>query len=235
MAKENTVQLIGIIKDIIKDDVNKITKFKVETIRRNGRIDTPSVLAYASTFDKTRGLQNGDFAIIKGIVGTSDVKRGFICPACHNHIIFDAITTNVILIDAVKLTGQHNLEDFKEMSNVVYILGTLCRDIKLQTLRSGVKNAQYQMAVNRKLNVREQPERWTDYPFISSLGEQAEQDYMRMEEGSQCFINGGLQTRTIVRAYKCPDCNNIIQAQEEIMEVCPYNVEYLNNCKFDEE
>lgn len=30
----------------------------------------------------------------------------------------------------------------------------------------------------------------------------------------------------------CNECENIIKLSEQATEICTYNVEYLNNCKF---
>lgn len=233
MAKENFAQLIGKVINVKIDENVKVGQLTIEVMRRNGRIDTPSVIAFESVFEKIKDIKSDDFIIVKGIVGTSKVMKTYICPSCGYKTNEESLITSVIMIDMIKLTGTYQLEELKEFSNNVFLLGSLCRDVKVQTLKSGIKNAQYQLAVNRKLNVKEQSDRYTDYPFISSLAEQAEQDSLRLEEGSQCFVNGGLQTRKVLKNHTCSNCNEGFKIQEEILEVCPYNTEYLNNCNFD--
>lgn len=234
MAKENYVQLIGKVLSVKINKEQKIVNFDVQVIRRNGRIDTPSIVVLSSVFNKAIDIKNDDFVAVKGILATFETTKTFICPECGEKTSEDGLSTVVIAISVLKLIGEYSWAELREFSNNVFLLSTVCTDIQLRELKSGTKNAQYQVAVNRKLNVREQSDRWTDYPFVSSLGEQAEQDYLRMEEGSQCFINGGLQTREINKNHTCSKCGASFNVHEKVLEICPYNTEYLNNCKFDD-
>lgn len=233
MARENEVKLMGHIKSLEKDEVNKMAQMTMQVIRRNGRVDYPTVIIFPEHYSILDGLKEDDFIVLKGFFGTMNVSSHKACRECEKDIEDTSILSSVIAIFAKKLTGEYVLEDFKEISNSVNLLGPLCRDVKLKTLSSGVANAQYQMAVSRKIRIPSQESLTTDFPFISSLGDQALEDAKRMEEGSQCWINGGVQTRQIVAVHKCPHCGEQNYFQKNIMEVCPYSVEYLYNCKFD--
>lgn len=233
MARENEINLIGLVKNIEKDDINKISQIKMTVIRRKGRLDSPTVLILSEHFDMVKDIKSGDMIMVKGFFATVNAKQTHICPNCEKGIEETSTMSSVIGIYVIKLQGVYSLEDFKEVSNRVSLLGPLCRNVRLKELPSGVKNAQYQMAISRKIRTEEfQSSIPTDFPFISSLEGQAEEDYRRMEEGSQCYINGGLQTRNIIKTYVCT-CGERINVSQTIMEVCPYNVEYLYNCKFD--
>lgn len=233
MARENVVFLKGIVTMIEKDEVNKITTLKMKVIRRNGRIDEPKVILLGGHSVAAKNVEVGNFVEVKGFFATTRTKKTYVCPKCGEKITEIVDSSAIYGINIRIRTGINNLEDFKEDSNLVFLLGPLCRAPKLKTLPSGIKNAQYQMSISRKIRVEGQDEITTDYPFISSLDNQAEEDMKRLEEGSQCYINGGVQTRTITKTMHC-NCGNVISVQNDIMEVCPYSTEYLHNCKFDD-
>lgn len=234
MARENEVRLIGHIKSLEKDEENKMAQATMQVIRRNGRIDYPTIIVFPEHYDFLEGLKEDDFVLLKGFFGTMNISSHVPCRDCGKDIEDTSIVSSVIAIYIKKLDGEYSLDDFKEVSNSVNLLGPLCRNVKLKNLNSGVANAQYQMAVSRKIRIPSQESLTTDFPFISSLGDQATEDAKRMEEGSQCWVNGGVQTRQITAVHKCPHCNQPNYFHKNIMEVCPYSVEYLYNCKFDE-
>lgn len=234
MARENEVRLIGRVTTIEKDDVNKMAQLTMEVIRRNERIDYPTVLFFPEYYDSLDGIKEDDMVILKGFFGTMNVSAYHTCRSCEKTMEDTSIISSVIAIYVKKLNGNYSLLDFKEVSNSVNLLGPLCRNVKLKELSSGLKNAQYQMAISRKIRIPSQGDLTTDFPFISSLGDQAVEDAKRMEEGSQCWVNGGVQTRQITAVQKCQHCGEKNHVQKSIMEVCPYSVEYLYNCKFDE-
>lgn len=240
MAKENTVLLIGQLQGApIINEVNenkKYAQFCIKTLRRNDKIDMPIVTVYGSELiDKARKFRPDDYIIIKGILATAEVKKGITCPYCNKKLKTNGTTTMVIGIDVYSIGPNHKLENFKEMSNTVFLLGSLCRNVEFRLLKTkSIPSAQYQLAVNRKYNVKQQPNSTTDYPWVNSFGAQAEQDAKRLQTGSQVFIQGGLQTRNIQKKVVCPDCNKEFSADDFVAEVVPYSVEYLNNCRFDE-
>lgn len=234
MARENEVKLIGRIKDIVKDKENKIAQIDMSVIRRNGgRVDTPTLLFFGEHYDMVKDLEKDNFIATKGFIATMPIKHDVICPDCGNIIkTIDLTITKIVGIFAKKIDGIYSLNDFSEISNSVILLGPLCSPVKIQTLTSGALNAQYRMAIGRKIKIEEQDSITTDFPFITSFGIQAEEDSKRMSEGSTCFISGAIQTREITKRYCCQCGRNIIETQN-IMEVTPYNVEYLFNCNFE--
>lgn len=233
MARENEAKLIGYVQNIEKDKENKMVQFTLEVIRRNGRMDYPDVILFPEHYDMAEDVDDGDLVLVKGFFGTMNLKRDHVCANCGGIMEDTSILSNIISIYVQKINGNHTIHDFREVSNSINLLGPLCRPVMLKELRSGIENAQYQMAISRKFRIKNQLSVTTDYPFISSLGEQALEDAKRMEEGSQCWINGGLQTRMITAAAECPHCKTRNLIRKNIMEVVPYNVEYLYNCKFD--
>lgn len=237
MAKENFALLIGELQapPIINEE-KKRTKFVIRTLRRNNKIDFPIVnVLDEALLDKVRKFKEKDFIIVKGILATAEVKKGVCCPKCNEIIKTNGTTTEVIAIDVIDIGSNFELEQFKEVSNVVFVLGSLCRDPEFRLLaNTGIPSTQYQLAVNRKFHVKRQKDSFTDYPWVNSFGKQAEQDAIRLQTGSQVFIQGGIQTRNVQKNMVCPKCQSAFKAEDFVAEIVPYSVEYLNNCKFDD-
>lgn len=230
MARENYVHLIGKIADIQKNQ-DATRTLNLEVVRRNGKKDFPKIVLYES-FEKNKSFNNGEFVFIKGIMASRPKRKVVVCESCGKEKVIQGFETVVNAIEIVKLSDDMQFEDLKEISNQVFILGVVCRKVKYRKLASGVSNSQYQLAINRKLHVHEEDNKKSDYVFITSLSNQADEDYKRLSVGSQCFINGGIQNRNIIREMKCEECGSIIKLREQATEICTYNVEYLNNCKF---
>jgi len=234
MAKENYVLLVGEVQSSpILNETKKRAKYVIQTLRRNDKVDYPAInVLDEAQFEKVGAYKENDFVLVKGILSTSEVRKGVLCPNCGETLRTNGTTTEVIAIENILLGTGFNLLELKEISNTVMLLGSLCRSPEFRVLvNSGTASAQYQLAVNRKYNVKQQNTQ-TDYPWINSFGKQAEQDAVRLETGSQVFIHGGLQTRNVQKGMSCPKCLKDFRAEDFVAEVVPYSVEYLNNCKF---
>lgn len=238
MAKENYALLIGELQSspIINEEKQR-AKYSIKTLRRNDKIDFPIIsVLEEDLIEKARGFKTGDFILVKGLVSTQEVKKGVICPHCQEINRVEGTTTEVIAIEHISIGKKYSLEGLKEISNQVMVLGSLCRDPEYRILKnSSIGSCQYQLAVNRKFNVKRQPHIHTDYPWVNSFGRQADQDAVRLVTGSQVFIQGGLQTRQIQKNMSCTACQGAFQGEDQVAEIVPYSVEYLNNCKFDQE
>lgn len=237
MAKENFVLLIGELQSSpIINEEKKRAKFVIKTLRRNNKIDYPIVnVLDEALLDKVRNFKEKDFILVKGILATAEVKKGVCCPNCNEIIKSDGTTTEIIAIETINIGPNYRLEDLKEVSNTVFVLGSLCRNPEFRILaNTGIPSTQYQLAVNRKFNVKKQKDSFTDYPWVNSFGRQAEQDAIRLQTGSQVFIQGGVQTRNVQKNMTCPKCQTQFKAEDFVAEIVPYSVEYLNNCKFDD-
>ena len=239
MAKENFVLLVGKLQELPKTNKEQtIGKFRLNTLRRNDKYDTPLVrVVDEKIIQKLPTFNVDDFILVKGIVSTRDVVKRAQCPKCGTIGSARGTTTEVLAIDAINIGPNYELEDLKEVSNIVRMLGTLCREPVLTTTSSQTKVSlcKYQIAANRKLNVASEPDVYSDYPWVNSFGRQADQDALHLETGSQVYIDGGLQTRTLRRECHCESCGCDYKTEgDTIIEIVPHSVEYLNNCKFDE-
>lgn len=237
MAKENFALLIGELQDIPKVNSSKtIAKFSLKTIRRNDKYDIPVVrVINKKLIVEVENYSKGDFIIVKGIVATKDMVKHVTCPACKEKQSIKSTVTEVLAIDVVNIGPNYSVERFKEESNIVKTIGVLCREPEYTTTSEPKKVAlcKYQIATNRKLNVEQESDIFTDYPWVNSFAKQAEQDAIRLAKGSQIYIDGGLQTRGIKRNITC-SCGEKFKATDMVTEIVPYSVEYLNHCRFDD-
>lgn len=141
----------------------------------------------------------------------------------------------------VQLTVREKMKDSKilnwlremsEISNRVYIIGNVCADPVYNPIDNGGRVCTYQIGVNRKLYIKEDaPDDRADFPWIKSLGDQADKDYEAIHEGSLVWIDGSIQAREGFTVEKnCEYCNATCNVKDKTMEIVPYYVEYLSNC-----
>lgn len=264
MAKENFVCLHGQVFDRPKvaidgNGVARKASFAVKVLRRPtsraegsvnlGKLtlDVPIIMTMDESLIKICStLHKGDMVDIRGVYTTREIKKKSICPQGHvncwaGNFVF--ITPIYICRREEELSDSDGLALLKkraEVSNLVMMIGTLCREPELHEFDNATgkksKVCQYQLASNRRYHIRDgkHDEERTDYPWIKTSGKQAEEDAVRLHTGSTVYINGAVQTREIERDIECPDCHAIYTIKESVCEIYPYAVEYLMNCVFDE-
>ena len=119
-----------------------------------------------------------------------------------------------------------------EISNRIYLIGNLCNDPIYNPVDNGGRVCTYQLGINRKVFIKDDdPSVRADYPWIKSLGEQADKDKEALRKGSLVFIEGAVQSKqefTVKR--KCEFCGELCRKLDSAMEIVPYSVEYLKNC-----
>lgn len=261
MARENTVFLHGQICQPPKVAYNKEGEyvratFPLKIIRRpyrNGEgqivtgklnIDVPIILTMDhKLIEIVRELRQGDMVDVKGVLTTREVNKKTICPCGHQNSVmgnFAFITPIYICRREPELSetaGFDLLKDRSEISNLVMIIGTLCRDpiFYEHADKRGACMTQYQIASNRRYHIKDghEDER-TDYPWIKTVNHQAKDDMEHLKMGSTVYINGALQTRQIERKTVCEECGQEYTWEETVSEIFPYSVEYLMNCVFPE-
>ena len=125
-----------------------------------------------------------------------------------------------------------------EISNRVYVMGNVCNEPHYNPIdNKGGRMCMYQIGINRKVYVKEDdPDARADFPWIRSLGEQAEKDYEALKVGSLIFVDGSIQAREGFHMTKiCEHCGGENKVRGEAMEIVPYAVEYLRNCTINKE
>lgn len=260
MAKENTVYLFGYVPQTPTVRISPEREFLsgkiiMTTIRRsyaseemflkgNVRWDSPCVFSKnAKLIEKqVMNIDAGDMIYVKGTLCTMETPKRFRCPNPEcNHV---TVKENgvVVYIDPVFITkiGHCNTEDeafellknMDEISNQVYIMGTLCREpVYYEDETSKKKECQFQIASNRNRHILEDdPEKRTDYPWVKSFGKRAEEYAAALQMGSSIYMNGAIETREITTTVECEACGLVYERPGVSMEIVPYHVEYMQNC-----
>ena len=212
-----------------------------------------------------------DAVFIKGTVATRTILKGSICRHCgqRNYYTGALVYINPIFVER---TGHCDtdaeclefLENHREISNQVYVFGTLCRDPGKVKSKYGFAITQYQIAMTRKYRIRtDPPEMRTDWPWVKTYGANAEEDFKRLRIGAEVFLDGCLQARSIMRKVYCGQdkdekghpkkdafgnpvlqtdengkalgCGKLYEWKDRVMEIVPYEVEYINGYRTDEE
>lgn len=179
--------------------------------------------------------KQNDIVEVEGTIATMRVKKPLICSHCQskNYAIGDLTFINPIFAKKRESTPNEEaainiLKENQEISNKVFLVGRLCKDPKKVTTKSGMTITQYPLAINRKYRVKNSDDT-TDYPWIKTYGENANEDMKRLHSNSLVYIDGMVQARSIVRKQKCEECGEIFQWPDKTVEIVPYAVEYLND------
>lgn len=212
-----------------------------------------------------------DIVDVKGVISSKHIKKGSVCPYCGEKNFFTGafVFVNPIYIDKItSCASQQEALDYlvkhREISNQVFLFGTLCRDPKKIKPKKGLTVTQYQIAMNRKYRIKtDPPEIKTDFPWVKSYGENAIEDHKRLHVGSEVFIDGFLQARSINRKAVCGSiidekgkviknedgslklrtdndgniigCGKTYEWKDRAMEIVPYGTEYIGEYYSDEE
>lgn len=186
-----------------------------------------------------------DMLFIKGVLTTEEIIKRVKCPSCQTMFPIEKANATYITPIFVKrieknVTNEKALELLKkscEISNHATIIGTLCRNPESFTSKRGKMTTNYQLAVNRKYYIKEgDPLVRTDYPWVRSFDEIAKNDAQALKVNSEVLIDGFINSRIAIRKQTCPECDcNFEWKDLTILEIIPYSVEYLRNCKSIEE
>lgn len=256
MARHNEVSLYGTVSktpQIIKNSNDEyvqaiLTLTVIRGIREISYTDEAKEIKYAhpliitknpDIIKKIERLNENDMVTVKGTFTTkSKVKKSKKCPCCgeKNGIEGELVYIHPIAIkleNERRLTQTAALQKLREnceFSNTVHMVGNLCRDVNFY--QNGKKRvSQYQLAINRNYHIREDSaEIKTDYPWVYSYGDIAENDASVMHEGTLVLVDGMLRTREIKdRKLTCEKCGTEYFFNDNALEVIPYKTEYLQN------
>lgn len=258
MAKENLVILHGAIQcapRIYADSDGNINKamLYIKVLRRPSIseklsanrlfFDNPIILSKnEKLITQMSELEKDDMIDVRGVLTTREVLKSTICPNCTEK---NSVEGNTVYVTPIyicrreqKVAPEEALELLKqrcEVSNMVMTIGTLCRDPEFYQAENRSGYVQYQLAVNRKFRIREDPaDLKTDYPWVKAYGAQAITDAHCLQTGSVIYINGALQTREVNRTTICPNCGKTYTWVDAATEIVPYSTEYLTNCLLPE-
>lgn len=193
--------------------------------------------------------KENSIVLVKGVLTTNKIKKTSYCPNCTdddgkptknltegNWVYITPIFVQKIMDCDDKASAVEEITNKREISNQIYVLGTVLKDPKLITTKKGTQFTQYPIAINRKFIIRaDDPSIKTDWPIVKSYGEQAREDRTYLKYQAEVIIDGFLQARTIRRKRACDCCGQIYQWEDNAMELVPYDVEYVSGYKTKEE
>ena len=198
--------------------------------------------------DRIRDWKENDIVTVKGVITSKMIPKASVCPFCteNGQMVKNEVMGNLIYITPIfvqkvksyddKVSAVEDLIAHREISNQLYVLGTLVRDPKLFTTKKGLQITQYPVAINRKFTIRtDDPSIRTDWPVVKSYGEQARNDKVYLQYQAEVIIDGFLQARTLKRKVKCKCCERIYEYKDHSMELVPYDVEYVTGHKSKEQ
>ncbi len=260
MAKHNRVSLLGIIqkKPVIRidDDGNFVMCLAFIRVTRGPRdvgdnrfaikYDSPVIVSRdPEIVKKMNGWEVGDAIDIKGVIVTQATRKKSMCKNEECRAVNEVLGVLVYInpLHALKVAHFDSdeasmafLQDNAEISNEVQLMGTLVRDPKKITPKTGLTVTQYQIAMNRKYKIpTDPPEIKTDYPWVKAYGANAIADRQHLHVGSEIYIDGCIQARNVLRHNKCSACGQEYEWKDSAMEIVPFATEYLTNFYSEEE
>lgn len=258
MAKHNNVFLYGqVIKDptIIRNEDDEFVRGICSIVVMRGvrdfgnnveklKYDMPVIMTGNPVqVAEMAKWKAGDMVEVKGAITTKDVAKSTICKHCGKK---NKKKGNVVFVNPIymglresNISEEKRIELLKkrcEISNQVTVVGTLCREPQGFVTESGLYITTYQLAVNRKYRIKEDPaEIRTDFPWVKSYGAIAENDIKSLKKGAYILIDGRIQTREIERTQVCEHCGEEYKWNDSALEIVPYATEYLRNFYTKEE
>jgi len=184
-----------------------------------------------------------DMVEIKGTISTRNITRTTVCKHCAHQnskagvlLYITPIYLSAVERDLIEEQCFELLKKKAEISNQCIVAGNVCNEPQFYRHANGLCQTQYQIALNRKFRVKEDPpELKTDFPWIKSQGEAAESDVKFLVKGSSVLVDGMIQTRKFVQKTVCEECGQEYEYKDDAMEIVPHCTEYLLNCRTSEE
>lgn len=199
-----------------------------------------------------------DTIMVKGAVRVSSVKKKTLCPECGAKHVFQSTKTTVYPVfmnklDSVadkygvtsfapgaispELEGKlkqeslDKLSEFIEVSNIVRLIGVVCKEPDLyQRDSDGRPMLTFPLAVKRKYFVPEDDMSVNvDFPYIKLYGSKAKQHYGILHKANLIMVDGFIHSRDIIRKITCPQCSVVYTTKDTISEVIPYSIDYIRS------
>ena len=255
MAKENYVFLIGQARQVPVFKKDPETKEEITammplmTLRRNihdraGNLQPKWDRPVISTSNKImmrkmQEIELHDIVEVKGTITTQNIRRGLRCPHCGtiNEQPGTITVINPVYIGVRKklqsdTEGFQYLMDCAEISNQVKVIGRVCKELEMLETDEAEPCAKYQVAINRKLYIEgTEPEDHSDYPYVYSYGEVAEDDISILQVNTLIYLDGYIHTMKFNQSALCqnPDCGQPFKFPNQTLNITPYSVEYLRD------
>jgi rubredoxin len=196
--------------------------------------------------------------MVKGAVRVTAVKKKTLCPECGTKHVFQSTKTTVYpifmtLVDSVatrygvtsfapgavsqeiegklKQESMDKLSEFIEVSNIVRLIGVVCKEPDLyQRDSDGRPMLTFPLAVKRKYFVPEDDMSINvDFPYIKLYGSKAKQHYGILHKANLIMVDGFIHSRDIIRKITCPSCQLAYTTKDTISEIIPYSIDYIRS------
>lgn len=257
MAKENYISLRGQLRSETKYQYDEkgnpiLAIFPLLVIRRNiidraGNLSLKWDRPIISTTDKAiikeiQKMKVHDIVEVKGTFLTSHSRRTKICPYCGE---INTIDTAIQIINPIYVgviddrlksdtDGQNYLIQCAEVANIAKIIGRVCtktEDIYYGETEQGELYERYQLAVNRKLYVRdsEGDDDHADFPVVYSYGDIAKEDKTILKQNTLVYLDGYVHTMIYDQDFECEHCGETFSYKSQKMNLTPYSMEYLRD------
>lgn len=280
MARENTARLRGaVVKDptIVKKDGEYVyAMVKIAVVRADRYVgdkqkndvilDTPLIMTREpETIKEIESWKMNDIVDVKGVISCKRILKGSHCHHCNARNSIMGVLVYIMPIFAEKITEladpdecRRYLAEHKEISNNIFVIGTVVTEPYAVDVNKKVDTTQYQIALNRKYRIKEDdPNIKSDYPWVKSYGENALEDRKRLILGSEVMIDGCLQAREFTRKVICGQkhdsfgkpvynsegvpvfdeningCGEEYSWYDKALEIVPYTTEYLTGYMTD--
>lgn len=200
------------------------------------KYDNPIIMSgNAEQVKRMEEWRVGDMVEVKGAITTKNVIKTKSCDHCgeKNKKNGTVVFVNPIYT-GIRERGQSSeqaaelLKERSEISNIAFLLGSLCADPEQYLTSKGAYLTTYQLGITRKFRVQEDSaDARSDYPWVKSYGMIAAADIKALKKGALVYVDGFLQTRKIEKNCVCEYCGETFKWPDSSMEVVPYTTEYL--------
>lgn len=265
--KHNQAIMCGVIRDmpkiLIAENGQSYAQFRLITINGNrtgGRqieskaFDAPLIhTRNEALIEIIKKIKTGDIVAVKGAVTTALVTRRPKCEHCGERQTLPGLVAyispaSVTIIDkgiALDAEGKFDrdkatarLKEMKEISNVLTVVGVVCREPKPYKTdeKHKRKMTAYQIAIKRKLRIiGEMDDNTADFPWVKSYGKISMNDGLYIKKGTYMFIDGWFRARQFERHAVCEHCGEEVRWKDYSCDIVPYASEYIKNYNLPEE
>lgn len=249
MATHNYIRQLGVLRKepvFIKTKNKRFAIFNLIVINQS-RTETdtyyynvPTIMAEdEEMIEDIKTYKAFDIIEVAGVITTRNVQKASVCQHCGEKNVKEKATIFVItpLYLCLRASGFASKEEaltalqpHAEISNRCFAIGQLLRDPELIEIGRKKKNrVRYPIAIQRKYFIQDSPDVHTDYPWVNTIGKQAEDDMRYLHEGSLVYIDGYVQTRKATQTSVCSNCNQEYNWADSAVEIIGSSVEYLQN------
>lgn len=249
MATHNYTRQLGVLRKaptFLQSKKKRYAIFNLIVVNQSRKsrdtyiFNTPTIMVEdESMIEDVKTYKPFDIIEVSGVITTRNINKASICEHCGAKNVKEKGTVFVItpLYLCQRATGFETKDEalkalipHAEISNRCFAIGYLVRDPELVEIGRNKKNrVRYPIAIQRKYYIQDSPEIRTDYPWVNTKNNQAEDDMRYLHEGSLVYIDGYIETRNATQTSICTNCNEQYDWKDSAVEIIGESVEYLQN------